>query len=166
MTAVSLKRIYMLWGKNRGKCKFIRKHYCKTYYQLHILMIIMLVNEKAGSRRESNPRQRLVQPVLCEPLSYDNQTTTNSHNPLHVLQCLSRTPGSQFPLFIPTWGKSSKYESLVVHCEPLMQDCSTSRSALKPTCTEIECMFDSTRQSIGKWKSLQLSSPWLKLPVR
>ena len=41
-------------------------------------------SEKAGSRRESNPGH-LACAASALPLSYNNRTTTSSHNPLYVL---------------------------------------------------------------------------------
>ena len=45
--------------------------------------------QKAGSRRESNPRHLWLELPNALPLSYGNQTTTNTHNPLYVLQRLA-----------------------------------------------------------------------------
>ena len=42
-------------------------------------------SEKAGSHRESNPGH-LACAASALPLSYNNQTTTSTHNPLYVLQ--------------------------------------------------------------------------------
>ena len=42
-------------------------------------------SEKAGSHRESKPGH-LACAASALPLSYDNRTTTSTHNPLYVLQ--------------------------------------------------------------------------------